>query len=451
MQNKFNAYFRCISGCPDQHSLDEVIYRCPKCDNLLEVYHEIAPLKELSGEEWKKLFDSRSSSSPYPFGSGIWSKKEWILPNIKPENIVSTHEGYTTLLPVKYYGESLGLAHLYIKQCGNSHTGSFKDLGMTVLVSQVNEMIQKGKPIKAIAAASTGDTSAALSAYAALAGIPSIVLLPKNKVSLAQLIQPVSNGAIVLSLDTDFDGCMEMVKKITQDNSIYLANSMNSLRIEGQKSIAMEICQQLGWKIPDWLIIPGGNLGNVSALGKGFAMMLDLGLIDKKPRIVVSQAQNANPLYLAFQKGLKNFKRNSFAPMRAQSTLASAIQIGNPVSVEKAVNTLIEFDGLVDQASEQEIIDASARADKTGLFNCPHTAVALAVLQKLVGKGQIKKDELTVVISTAHGLKFSDQKVLYHSGKLPGVEEKFANPPLELPNDEGRVRDALAKRIPGFK
>lgn len=446
----YQAYYRCISGCEGQYPLNEIIYHCPNCGNLLEVHHETEPLKDKSPSQWKELFDRRYVNPQYPFGSGIWNKKELILPNIPTEDIVSTHEGNTSLLPAKRYGDGLGLKELYIKQCGNTHTGSFKDLGMTVLVSQVNSMIRQGQSIQAVAAASTGDTSAALSAYAALAGIPSIVFLPANKVSVAQLIQPVANGAIVLSLDTDFDGCMLMVKKITADKSIYLANSMNSLRIEGQKSISIELVQQLGWNAPDWIIIPGGNLGNVSALGKGFLMMKELGIINKMPRIVVAQTEQANPLYRAYQRGLDQFSREHFEPVQAQKTLASAIQIGNPVSVEKAVNTLRRFDGIVEQASEQEIADVSAKADRTGLFVCPHTGVALAALERLVDKGTITKNDTTIVISTAHGLKFSDQKVAYHKGKLDGLHSHFANQPLELPNDEEAVREALDKEIDKF-
>ena len=295
-------------------------------------------------------------------------------------------EGNTNLLWAKRFGKMLGMNDLWIKMCGNSHTGSFKDLGMTVLVSMVNEMIHRGKNIKAVACASTGDTSAALTAYAPTAGIPTIVFLPRNKISTAQLVQPMSNGAMVISLDTDFDGCMRVVREVTRDNTIYLANSMNSLRIEGQKTISVEIVQQFDWEVPDAIIIPGGNLGNVSALGNGFRMMLDLGLITKKPRIILAQAEKANPLYLSYLTGFKYYE--AITPGK---TLASAIQIGDPVSVEKAVKTLKEFDGIVEQASEDELADAAAMADRTGLFCCPHTGVALAVLMKLVKSGKIEK------------------------------------------------------------
>ena len=313
---------------------------------------------------------------------------------------------------------------------------------MTVLVSAVKQMISDNMSIPAVACAPTGDTSAALAAYCASAGIPSIVFLPKDKVSIAQLIQPISNGSLVLSLDTDFDGCMEMVQRITSEHNIYLANSINSLRIEGQKTISIELCQQFDWEVPDWVIIPGGNLGNVSALGKGFLMMYDLGLIKKLPRIVCAQAQNANPLYLSFLKGF-----SEFVPVRAKKTLANAIQIGNPVSINKAISILRRFDGVVEQASEDELSHASAMADRTGTFNCPHTGVALAVFLKLLEKKVISPKEKIVVVSTAHGLKFVEFKAGYHKSALEGISSELRNAPVELPNDYKTVRDAIQSRI----
>src|SRR5213595_2447042 len=338
----YNAWFSCINGCPGEFDLREVIYRCPTCGDLLEVQHDMEALKSRSAAAWIHLFDDRYRRNVYPYGSGVWGKKEWVVPFIDNENIVSMYEGSSNLLWADRYGKQLRVEDLWVKQCGNSHTGSFKDLGMTVLVSVVRQMIATGVPIDAVACASTGDTSAALGAYCAAAGIPAVVLLPKNKVSFAQLVQPLANGALVLSLDTDFDGCMTIVQEITKEKRIYLANSMNSLRIEGQKTVAIEIVQQFDWEVPDWIIIPGGNLGNVSALGKGFLMMRDLGLIQKLPRIAVAQAENANPLYLSY---LKHFE--SFTPVTAKKTLASAIQIGNPVSYKRAIKVLQQFDGVV--------------------------------------------------------------------------------------------------------
>lgn len=442
MTDDYKAEFRCIAGCKTAYPLDEIVYRCRECGNLLEVHHDIERLSNKTADQWKKTFDKRSGTTKWPYGSGIWSKKEWVIPEIENENIISMCEGFTNCFWAKRFGEWLGMNNLWIKMCGNSHTGSFKDLGMTVLVSMVNEMIQRGKNIKAVACASTGDTSASLAAYAAYAGIPSIVFLPRNKISTAQLVQPMSNGAIVLSLDTNFDGCMKLVQEITKDESIYLANSMNSLRIEGQKTISIEIVQQFDWELPDVIIVPGGNLGNVSALGNGFKMMHELGLINRKPQIIVAQSKMANPLYMSYQKSFE-----SFEPIKPEKTLATAIQIGNPVSVQKAIKTLKEFNGIVEQASEDELANASAYADKTGMYCCPHTGVALAVLIKLLEKQVISKNDRTIIISTAHGLKFSEFKIGYHEKKLKDIACTYANRPIELEPDIDRIKQVLEKEF----
>ena len=441
--SEYRAWFACIDDeCGETYSLDEIIYRCRKCGNLLEVRHDMEKLKEKSADEWRELFDNRYRKQSWPHGSSVWGKKEWVCPYVEDENVVSMYEGATNLFWAERFGSQIGMEDIWLKMCGNSHTGSFKDLGMTVLVSVVKQMVADGKSIPAVACASTGDTSAALAAYCASAGIPAIVFLPKDKVSVAQLVQPISNGALVLSLDTDFDGCMEMVQKVCTQNNIYLANSINSLRIEGQKTISIELCQQFDWEVPDWIVIPGGNLGNISALGKGFLMMRELGLITKLPRLVCAQAEHANPLYLSY---LKNFEE--FHPVKAKKTLANAIQIGNPVSINKAIRTLKEFDGIVEQASEQELADASALVDKTGTFNCPHTGVALAAFLKLKERGVFKKSDRVVIVSTAHGLKFVEFKIGYHMGQLEGVFSKYANRPVELPPDYDAITETIFKSI----
>jgi threonine synthase len=433
----YRAVFRCIAGCHGEYPLSEPIYRCPQCGNLLEVSHDIGALRDRSAAEWMALFDQRHKRTIWPYGSAVWGKKEWVLPEIRDENVVSMDEGGTNVFWADRFGHELGHEDLWVKLCGNSHTGSFKDLGMTVLISLVKQMIADGRQIRAVACASTGDTSASLAAYAAAAGIPAAVILPRGKVSTAQLVQPIANGALVLALDTDFDGCMRIVQRLADEGLVYLGNSMNSVRIEGQKTVAIELVQQFDWQVPDVIIIPGGNLGNVSALGAGFDMMEALGLISKRPRIVVAQAAAANPLYLAYKNNWE------FHPVVAKPTLANAIQIGNPVSIEKAIRTLQKFQGIVEQATEAELADAVARADRTGMFNCPHTGVALAVLIKLLERREIDRKEKVVVISTANGLKFTDFKVGYHARTLAGITSQYANPPVELPNDYGAVRRAL--------
>ena len=438
----FRAWFACAAGCSGELPINQIIYYCPKCGSLLDVHHDLAALQARSPQEWKKLFDDRYCRTAYPYGSGVWGKKEMVCPSIDDHNVVSMCEGATNLFWAERLGKQIGLEDLWVKQCGISHTGSFKDLGMTVLVSMVKQMISEGTKIPAVACASTGDTSAALAAYCAAANIPAIVILPRNKVSTAQLIQPMANGALTLSLDTDFDGCMRIVRELCTKENLYLANSMNSLRIEGQKTISIEIVQQCDWAVPDVVIVPGGNLGNISAIGRGFLLMRELGMIDRLPRLVCAQAEHANPLYRSFQSKFEKYK-----PIRAKKTLASAIQIGDPVSIHRAVSVLKDFDSVVEQANEEELADASALADRTGLFNCPHTGVALAVLFKLLERKWIQPYERVVVISTAHGLKFTDFKRRYHEGKLRGLTSRHANRPVELPADYGKARDAIFRAL----
>ncbi len=440
---EYRAWFQCDSDCDVKYPLNRIVYRCENCGGLLRVVHDIGLLQKRSPAAWIKLLESRQFSTEYPYGSGVWGKKEMVNPQIDNDNVVSMFEGNTNLFWAERFGKEIGVPDLWIKQCGNSHTGSFKDLGMTVLVSQVKQMRAEGQSIRAVACASTGDTSAALAAYCAAAEIPSIVFLPKDKVSHAQLIQPIANGALTLALETDFDGCMKIVQEVTKREDIYLANSMNSLRIEGQKTISIEIVQQDDWQVPDWVVIPGGNLGNVSALGKGFQLMLDLGLISKKPRIVCAQSARANPLYQSYLKGFAEFE-----PLTAGNTVASAIRIGNPVSINKAIRILKRFDGIVEQATEDELSNAAAHADQCGLFNCPHTGVALAVLLKLVKRNMITSDDHVVVISTANGLKFPEFKIAYHESKLADVDPGYANLPVPLEADLDKVLKTLDEKLP---
>ncbi|MGD8998629.1 MAG: threonine synthase [Anaerolineae bacterium] len=438
----YHSWLECIRGCGRRYSIYDVVYHCEDCGGLLDVEHDMEALADRSADAWKGLFEARTRTNAWPYGSGVWGKKEWVLPQVENENVVSMYEGHTNCFWAERLGEEIGVPDLWVKQSGNSHTGSFKDLGMTVLVSVVRQMLADGKPIRAVACASTGDTSAALAAYAAAAGISAVILLPRGKVSTAQLVQPIANGALVLALDTDFDGCMAIVQKLTQDPTIYLANSMNSLRIEGQKTVGIEIVQQFDWEVPDWIVIPAGNLGNVSALGRGLLMMRELGLIDRLPRIACAQAANANPLYLSFLTGFEEYR-----PVKAQKTAATAIQIGAPVSYERAVKVLKAFDGVVEQASEDELANAAARADRVGLYCDPQTGVALAALLKLIERGKIQADHRVIVISTAHGLKFTRFKVAYHEEMLENVISRHANPPLELPPDLDAVNRAIDRTL----
>lgn len=434
---RLTASFRCFRGCEGSYPLTQAIYRCPNCDSLLAVRHDMAALAETPAEEWRARFDARWNARAR---SGVWSKREWVAPEVPDDAIVTTGEGMTPLYPARRLADELGFGELLVKQCGTTHTGSFKDLGMTVLVSVVNHARKTGKlAARAIACASTGDTSAALAAYGAAAGLPVVVLLPRGMVSVAQLVQPLAHGARVLALETDFDGCMAVVRELAARGLVYLANSMNPLRIEGQKTVAVEIAQQLGWDVPEWVVIPSGNLGNSAALHAGFAMARELGLVARMPRLVIAQAANANPMYRAFVEHQKEV-----APVVAQPTQASAIRIGNPVSAPRAMAALEAMNGVVEQATEDELADACARADRTGLYACPHTGVAIACARKLRERGVIEPDARVVVVSTASALKFTEFKLGYHEKQLPDVDARLANMPVPLAPDVELVAQNLS-------
>jgi threonine synthase len=405
---RYRSVFRCFAGCDGEYPLTRPLYRCPKCDGLLEVAHDIEALRDRSAAAWMKVFDDRWMRTQWPYGSGVWGKREWVAPEVPDECIVSTGEGGTNVFWADRLGREIGVPDLWIKLCGNSHTGSFKDLGMTVLVSVVRQAVTRGElGTRVLCCASTGDTSASLAAYGAAAGLPVAVLLPRGRVSTAQRVQPLAHGARVFALETDFDGCMSVVKELARRGLVYLANSMNPLRIEGQKTVSLEIVQQFEWESPDWVILPSGNLGNAAALYAGFKMMLELGLVGE--------------------------------------TLATAIQIGNPVSAPRAMAALRAMNGVVEQATEEELADACARADRTGLYTCPHTGVALACLFKLRDSGLVQPDHRVVVVSTANGLKFTEFKLAYHERRIAGVTASRANEAVIMPPNVERVAQAIAE------
>lgn len=431
----FHATFRCIS-CQAHYGLDEPVYACKSCGGLLEVVHDIAAIQRQSAAHWRALFESRHGGGPGPYGSGVWRYHEWVLPDAAVDDIVTLGEGNSPLTSVPRLGDSLGV-QLLVKQCGHSVTGSFKDLGMTVLISQLASMRGRGIRVPAVACASTGDTSAALAAYGAAAGLRTLVLLPRGKITAAQLVQPLSSGAHVIAIDTDFDGCMAHVQRLCDEEGVYLANSKNSLRIEGQKTVAFEIVQALGWQVPDWVAIPGGNLGNVSALVAGFSMLQAAGIIAHAPRVLCAQAEQANPLYRSYRGGFA-----AAQPMTAGATQASAIRIGNPVSFPKAVRALKQVDGVVESVSEAELTAIARRADESGLYVCPHTAVAVSAVEKQRRAGTIAAGARVVVVATAHGLKFTEFKVATAADKVPGASLGSARAPREVANNYEAVRTA---------
>jgi len=283
--------------------------------------------------------------------------------------------------------------------------------------------------------ASTGDTSAAMAAYAgASPNMKGIVLLPRGKISPEQLAQPIASGAMTIGIETDFDGCMKLVQELTKKHSIYLLNSMNSIRIEGQKAIAIETLHQLNWKVPDWFIIPVGNAGNISALGKGLRELYDLGIIDKLPRLAGVQTVGASPMYESYRNGFADL-----IPQKATPTKASAIQIGDPVSFKKAVRELKHFNGVVEAVSETELMDCKAQIDSLGISICPNSAVAVSGAMKLRDNGMIKEDEDVVVILTAHGSKFSNAAIDYHQD----YSNQYANTTITIQPDINELERAI--------
>jgi threonine synthase len=356
----------------------------------------------------KWLWRERRSSSESLDQSGVWRFRELlpILDNFG--NAVSLHEGNTPLYKLKRAAKALGIDELYAKHQGMNPTGSFKDTGMTAALSVARE-----RGFKWVACASTGNTSAAMAAYAARAGLRSLVLIPEGKIAWGKLSQAMDYGAVTCQLRTDFDGCVRVLTQIVNEEPIYLLNSVNPYRLEGQKTPAMEIAEAFDWMVPDHLIVPGGNLANSSALGKGFRELRELGLVARVPRISVIQAQGANPLVRAFVEN----KGEDMHPVEAQ-TRATAIRIGNPASWRKAVKVIHDTGGWCLDVSEAEIAIAKAEIGAEGLGCEPASAVTLAGLKKLCAQGKVAPNESVVLLLTGHTLKDADYTINFHRGTL---------------------------------
>ena len=384
-------------------------YRCD-CGGVLDV--ELAPPTGAKG--LRQLFDERASVPPtwpvntgniLPDHSGVWRYRELILP-VPGQYIVSRPEGNTGLYPVgtencgtgrighRQIGSYAGLDHLFLKHEGENPTGSFKDRGMTVGVTMASLL-----GAQAVACASTGNTSASLASYAAQAGMRGIVFLPAGNVTVGKLAQSLAYGATTIQIDGDFDAAMQLVEQVCNELGIYLINSLNPYRVEGQKSIGFELLQQLNWQAPDWLVLPAGNLGNTSAIGKAFRQAYQLSLISHMPRFASIQAAGANPFYRSFQQGFT--LRES---VQAQ-TVATAIKIGDPVSFTRARRVIEESNGLVEEVTDAEILAAKTIIDRSGLGCEPASAATLAGIRKLVERGVMKRDESVVGVLTGNLLK----------------------------------------------
>ncbi|MGE0129917.1 MAG: threonine synthase [Blastocatellales bacterium] len=406
---------RCIN-CQTDFPASQRIYTCPECSGLLDVTYEV---NEFQGERLMSVWDWRRASPKSIDQSGVWRFRE-LLPETEESEIVTMTEGNTQIWDAPRCAEYAGMNRLSFKHLGMNPTGSFKDLGMTTGVTQAKRL-----GAASVACASTGNTSASMAAYAARAGMKAFVFIPAGQIALGKLSQALDYGAVVLQLEGDFDDAMRLVREVANESPLYLLNSVNPFRLEGQKTIAFEMMQQRGWHAPDRVVVPGGNLGNSSAIAKGFHEMMERGVIAKMPKITIIQAEGANPLYRMWESGAE-----TLMPVAGATTLATAIKIGNPVSWPKAMRGLRWSAGEVEQVTEQEIADAKAMIGRDGIGCEPASAVTLAGVKKMVAAGAINSDEDVVAILTGHVLKDPDYTVNYHRGTLSIMNKSGEKIPL---------------------
>jgi threonine synthase len=414
-------------------------FRCPDCNGLYEVVYPWSPGEAAAGASvrmpnphgliarWQEL---RTSTLPID-QSGVWRFRD-LLPIVENlDHVVTLREGNTPLYEMPRAGEMAGVDWLLAKHQGMNPTASFKDTGMTAAISVA---VERG--FQWVACASTGNTSAAMAAYAARAGLRSIVFIPEGKIAWGKLSQSMDYGAMTVQLKTDFDGCVRLLTQLVRRFPIYLLNSVNPYRLEGQKTPAMEILEQLEWQVPEHIVVPGGNLANSSALGKGFQEMKQIGLIGRMPKISIVQAEGANPLYRWFNDANREMK-----PVTAE-TRATAIRIGNPASWRKAANVIEEMGGWCEQVSEQEIALAKAEIGAEGIGCEPASAVTLAGLKKLVRGGRVARGERVVLILTGHTLKDSQYTIDYHRGEL------LTDAEMGVATADERARHAELRKAP---
>jgi threonine synthase len=400
--------------CGRQHPVAEANDACLNCGSLLEVHHPLETLRGTINRDW---IEHRRTERKFPYGSGVWRWRELVAP-FSDETLVSRNEGNTNLYEDARLARYVGVDSLWLKHEGENPTGSFKDRGMTVGVSHA-----KWVGARYVACASSGNTSSSLAGYAARAGIQALTFVPAGKVALGKLSQTFAYGAKTIQIDGSFDLALDLVRQVSRAAGVYLVNSVNPFRLEGQKTIIFEALDQLEWQVPDWIVVPGGNLGNTSAFGKALYELRELGLLGQKlPRIATIQAEGSAPFYDYFRKGFKDFQ--AIAP----ETVATAIRIGNPVNLPKAQRALEWTDGLVESVTDAQIMEAKAELDRSGIGGEPAAAATLAGIRKLTAAGVIKPGDGVVGVLTGHILKDSDSIVQYHSDPtLPG-----ANAPVKV-------------------
>ena len=433
------SQMRCI-GCGRVQERLSGVLRCPECGDLLEISYpgwKAGGAAGLTSTELKALWRQRRTSRAEIDQSGVWRFRE-VLPQIADDHAITLREGNTPLYELPSCARSAGVQHLYAKHQGMNPTGSFKDTGMTVAASFAR---QDG--FRWVACASTGNTSASMAAYAARGGMRSLVLIPDGKVSWSKLSQSLDYGAVTCQLRTDFDGCMRVLNQVVRRMPVYLLNSVNPYRLEGQKTAAIELLEQFDWQSPDHVIVPGGNLGNSSALGKAFLEMKELGLISSLPKLSVIQAEGANALV----RTLREKGGEELVAVRAE-TMATAIRIGQPASWKKAVRVIEATSGTVEQVSEIEIAQAKAEIGAEGVGCEPASAVTLAGLKKLVKQGFVKPSESVVLILTGHLLKDPDFTLQFHRGDLfAGTAQEKESSILAVQQRAPIVLDASADAV----
>ncbi|HLH72518.1 MAG TPA: threonine synthase [Chloroflexota bacterium] len=405
----------------------EIVVRC-MCGGLLDVVHDLATLRQTVSAS---QFDERLTIRSGPLASGVWRFAELIFPDAL-SCVVSAAEGNTNLYASPRLAQWVGAEGLFLKHEGENPTGSFKDRGMTVGMTHARAV-----GARAVVCASTGNTASSLASYAARGGLPALVLMPAGGVAAGKLSQTVAYGARTIEVRGDFDQAMRLIREVAVSENIYVLNSINPFRLEGQKSIAFDLLQQLNWEAPDWIVLPGGNLGNTAAFGKALREAVDLGLIRRSPRLAVIQAEGANPFYRAFRQEFQHFQ-----PVIAK-TVASAIKIGNPVNYPKAVRSIVQTNGIVEQVTDQEIMDAKAQVDAAGIGCEPASAASVAGVRKLIATGQINRGDRVVAILTGHLLKDPVTTMEYHQGKLSDVVPTYPNHSTVIEGTLDQVRSIV--------
>jgi threonine synthase len=420
---KADFQFRCIA-CGRAGDTASQDFRCPDCSDLLEITYP--KWKDgVDGRQLKSTWCQRKSSQEAIDVSGVWRFRD-LLPALgSPDQAVTLREGNTPLYELPQCSRIAGVRRLFAKHQGLNPTGSFKDTGMTVAAT-----FARHAGFHWVACASTGNTSASMAAYAARGGMRSLVLVPEGKISWSKLSQALDYGAVTCQLRTDFDGCLRLLQELVLRAPVYQLNSINPFRLEGQKTLAIELLEQLDWQPPDHIIVPGGNLGNSSAIGKALVEMRDLGLISHLPKLSVIQAEGANALV----RTVREKSGKSLVNMQPE-TRATAIRIGNPASWKKAVHVLEQTGGAVEQVSEIEIAQAKAEIGAEGIGCEPASAVTLAGLKKLLHQKFVRREESVVLVLTGNLLKDPDYTIEFHRGDLFKAEpalEPLRHPPIVL-------------------